>query len=172
MRGVRGNLDSPHYYLDKELIMDLENLTYKELVAVAEMFPPAEKKANKPAQLKELRDTGVTYAMYAATLEPAEEDVVELTDFDDTPLPVNDEVVVGTALVEVPVVVAPAPVEPEYTLIKMERRNETYQINGYTFKQSHPFALVKEEDADYLVEHIKGFRPATGKEIRQFYGND
>jgi hypothetical protein len=51
----------------------------------------------------------------------------------------------------------------------MIRANNTYQIRGYTFKQSHPFALVKEKDADYLIEVDGGFRMASPKEAREFY---
>ena len=146
--------------------MAFTDLTQKELVAVAEMFGTTVKSgANKATIMKELELDGIDYQMYENQMKLAIAEAGEdLEPLDEVPL---DE----TELVLVEVPVEPVVEEPVYRVIKMTRKNETYQINGYTFKQDHPYALVKEEDADYLVENIKGFRPATGKEIREFYAN-
>jgi len=56
-------------------------------------------------------------------------------------------------------------------LLKMLRANGTFEIRGYTFKREHPFALVAEEDAEFITENDpEGFRYATPKEAQAFYG--
>lgn len=56
-------------------------------------------------------------------------------------------------------------------LLKMLRANGTYEIRGYVFKREHPFALVGEDDAEFIVENdLSGFRYATPKEAQAFYG--
>lgn len=56
-------------------------------------------------------------------------------------------------------------------LLKMLRANGTYEIRGYVFKREHPFALVSENDAEFIVENDpNGFRYATPKEAAEFYG--
>lgn len=56
-------------------------------------------------------------------------------------------------------------------LLKMLRANGTYEIRGYVFKREHPFALVAEDDAEFIVENDpNGFRYATPKEAQEFYG--
>jgi len=68
-----------------------------------------------------------------------------------------------------PVVVV-APAAPEVILLKMERDNPSYQIRGHKFTRDNPFALVKTEDASYILEHIDGFKQASPKEAKEFYG--
>ena len=56
-------------------------------------------------------------------------------------------------------------------LVRMLRANGTYEIRGYVFKREHPFALVAEDDAEFIVENDpSGFRYATPKEAQAFYG--
>lgn len=60
--------------------------------------------------------------------------------------------------------------EPEaLALLKMVRRNYSYEIRGYRFTATHPFVLVSESDAEYLVEVDRGFRYATPKEAKDYY---
>lgn len=54
-------------------------------------------------------------------------------------------------------------------LIKMVRPNLRYDVRGYTFTQSHPYALVSASDADYILEKEQGFQMATPSELREFY---
>jgi hypothetical protein len=61
-------------------------------------------------------------------------------------------------------------IRPAKTLIRMDRENPTFQIRGYKFTQQSPFALVTEEDAEYLVDLNEGFYYATPKEAAEFYG--
>lgn len=55
-------------------------------------------------------------------------------------------------------------------LIKMDRENPRYDIRGYKFTREAPFALVKESDADFILTHEEGFKQATPKEAKEFYG--
>ena len=56
-------------------------------------------------------------------------------------------------------------------LLKMLRGNGTYEIRGIKFTREHPFALVPEEDAEFIVENdANGFRYATPKEAAEYYG--
>lgn len=54
-------------------------------------------------------------------------------------------------------------------LLRMTRANGTFQVRGATFTQSNPYAIVKERDADYILETYEGFRIASPKEVREFY---
>ena len=60
--------------------------------------------------------------------------------------------------------------EEEQVLIRMTRKNPTYEIRGYVFKNVHPFALVAESDAEWITENDEGFRYASPKEATEFYG--
>lgn len=59
-------------------------------------------------------------------------------------------------------------------LVRMTRSNPRYdaEANGrlYTFTRSAPFCVMPEEDADVIVEREEGFRIATPREAREFYG--
>lgn len=56
-------------------------------------------------------------------------------------------------------------------LLRMLRANSTYEIRGTKFTREHPFALVPEEDAEYITESDpEGFRYATPKEAAEYYG--
>jgi hypothetical protein len=54
-------------------------------------------------------------------------------------------------------------------IVKMERNNSMYQAIGRTFSRNHPFAAVTEDEANHLIENIKGFRMATPREVERFY---
>lgn len=132
-----------------------QELTVKELKALAEMFAVDLDGFTKKADIiKEIEENGVTFEMYAATLEEEEaEDATELVPDEEVVLP-------------------PAPVEEEsdMVLVKMIRKNHSYEVYGYKFSRQHPFVPVPEDVADYLVEQDGGFRGATPRELREFYG--
>lgn len=60
--------------------------------------------------------------------------------------------------------------ESAKTLIRMTRDNFSWEERGYRFTKTAPFALVTEEDAEFITENIDGFRYATPKEVAEFYG--
>lgn len=76
---------------------------------------------------------------------------------------VEEEVVIRTAE-------KPKPQVREKFLIKMVRDNPVFEVRGVRFTQSHPYALVPEGMADYLLTREDGFRMATPGELREFYG--
>lgn len=85
-----------------------------------------------------------------------------------TPDPVEEEDDEPAA----PVVEEVAPVaEPadDLVLVKMVRPNHSYEVRGYKFTRTHPFGLVTEDDADFLIEHDGGFTMASPKEARAYY---
>lgn len=134
-----------------------QELTVKELRPLAEMFAVDLGTLTKKADIiKEIEENGVTFEMYAATLEPEEEELAEL----DLEEPVE----------ELPEVIDEEPVSDQ-VLIKMIRQNHSYEVLNYRFSRTHPFVLVSEDDADYLVEEDGGFRIATPRELREFYGD-
>jgi hypothetical protein len=60
---------------------------------------------------------------------------------------------------------------PKDTLLRMHRANRSYEIRGYRFTQSNPYALVTAEDAEAITDaDPDGFRYATPKEAIEFYG--
>lgn len=57
------------------------------------------------------------------------------------------------------------------TLIRMHRKNKTYELLGYRFTQDNPYALVTPEEAEFITDQDpNGFRYATPKEAIEFYG--
>lgn len=63
-----------------------------------------------------------------------------------------------------------APPDPEQSvLVKMERENPLFVIIGKTFTREHPFVLMSPGEAQHIFDHTEGFRPATPKELAEFY---
>lgn len=134
-----------------------EELNVVELRALAEQFAvDLDGKTRKADIIAEIKQMGVTWDMYAALLSVVEDEEV----FEDEPVVVEEAVVVTE----------PAPVVEESQVLRMTRANPLYQIRGYEFTSDHPYALVKESDADYLIEVIGGFRLASPRELKEFYG--
>ncbi len=132
--------------------MSFESLKKDELLAIAEEFgvevKPTDTKATIIAGFVE---DGVTW-----------EDAVK---FNDAAAQQN-EVIEEEKAVERQEAIDSGPKQ----LIKMTRANGTYEVRGYTFKKSHPFAIVSESDAEWITENVDGFQYATPKEAAEFYG--
>lgn len=54
-------------------------------------------------------------------------------------------------------------------LIKMERKNPTFQAYGVTFTREHPYAIVNEVTAQQIIDNYDGFRLASPAEAKAFY---
>jgi hypothetical protein len=54
-------------------------------------------------------------------------------------------------------------------LIKMERKNPTFQAYGVTFTREHPYAIVNESTAQDIIDNYEGFRLASPAEAKAFY---
>lgn len=128
------------------------DLTKKELLDAAEYFGVDDVKQSdsKPTVANALEEAGVTMEQYNKFFGKEEQE-----DLEGEPLPVAPVKAVDPS---------------DAILIKMERRNPTYELRGYVFKAEHPFALVSEEDANWILENEKGFRMASPKEAKEFYG--
>ncbi len=55
-------------------------------------------------------------------------------------------------------------------LMKMERENPSYEIRGYKFTRDNPFSLVSSTDVDFILSHADGFKIASPREAKEFYG--
>jgi len=54
-------------------------------------------------------------------------------------------------------------------LVRMDRKNGTYETRGVTFTRDHPYALVDLDTAQDIFDNEEGFRPATPRELQEFY---
>jgi len=66
---------------------------------------------------------------------------------------------------------APEEDEGDVVLIKMERRNFSFEHKGrslYKFTRDHPYQLVNADDEQTLI-NMGGFRSATQNEVKEFY---
>ena len=131
--------------------MSFETLKIAELKKIAEDFAvETDGLKNKADVIAALSEEGVTYAVYAKTLEKIEEAAEEaeeiLPRFDPKKSQSKDDV-----------------------LVIMTRANFRYDILGYTFTKEHPFTAMKEEDAQKIFDTEEGFRLATPREAQEFY---
>jgi hypothetical protein len=51
----------------------------------------------------------------------------------------------------------------------MDRANPSFSVGRYVFTQEHPFVAMSERDAQYIFDNQSGFRPATPREVQEFY---
>lgn len=129
--------------------MKFDELKKDELLDLAAKYGVDVKTTmNKETISSELRDNGVTEEFVEENLKLVEQEKalepgpVEVEEDDDSPR----------------------------VLLRMTRKNPTFEAFGYLFTQRHPFAPVKEEDADKIMDRWEGFRPATPREVADFYG--
>lgn len=136
------------------MMSTFNDLNKAELFAVGEQFAvDLEMSMKKDDMIKELEESGIDYESYAALLEEAKDEEPELAALDDTPLDEPEPEVKDDATI----------------VVKMTRLNPTYEALGYRFSRDHPFMLVTEEEADFLIEKDGGFQMASPREIREYY---
>jgi hypothetical protein len=128
--------------------MSFEEMNINELRDVAREFGvDIEKIKTKTGIAGALATDGVTYEMYN-TISLAEK--VELEPEVVEP---KNEVKAGV----------------ESLLVRMERENGIYETRGVTFTREHPYALVDVSTAQDIFDNEEGFRPATPRELQEFY---
>lgn len=118
-----------------------------ELKEIADYFGvDLEGAKGKAAILSTMEEEGVTYDMYKKFVdaEQAEPEVVSK--------PKNKPVNEGPSV-----------------LVKMERGNPSYSVNGFVFTREHPYVAMSEEDAEFIFETQEGFRMATPREVQEYY---
>jgi hypothetical protein len=130
--------------------MSFETLKVTELRKIAEDFAvDTEGLKNKADIIAALSEEGVTFAVYAKTLD-TKEDEAEMDETEVLAKPDKTQ-------------------SKDNVLVKMERANFRYDIMGFTFTREHPFIAMKEEDAQKIFDVEEGFRLATPKEAQEFY---
>ena len=121
-----------------------------ELKKIAEDFAvDTEGLKNKADIIAALSEEGVTFAVYAKTLDVKEEEA-DMNETEVLPKPDKTQ-------------------SKDSVLVRMTRANFRYDIMGYTFTKDHPFVAMKEEDAQKIFDVEEGFRLATPREAQEFY---
>jgi hypothetical protein len=127
--------------------MSFSKLKLGELRLAADAFAvDLDGVSGKAAIIKEIEDNGVTWEMYVNEFEQG--------DPSDSPTPVS--------------ATPEKPAGPEM-LVRMDRRNPVYEVCGVRFTSEHPFALVSESIAQDIFDSTEGFRPATPRELEEYY---
>lgn len=130
--------------------MTFETMKVAELKKIAEDFAvDTEGLKNKVDIIAALSEEGVTFAVYAKTLDVKEEEA-EMSEEEVLPKPDKSQ-------------------SKDNVLVRMTRANFRYDILGYTFTKDHPFVAMKEEDAQKIFDVEEGFRLATPREAQEFY---
>jgi hypothetical protein len=128
--------------------MSFKDLKLPELKEIAESFGiDMPEKITKNALILLMQEEGVTYQDYERFMN---------IDKDEIEVPVNN---------------APAlSLRNESTvLVKMERRNFSYQVGPVTFTMDHPYMALPQSFAQEIFDHHEGFRPATPREVQDYY---
>jgi hypothetical protein len=126
--------------------MSFNTMKTADLKKVADHFAvDLEDAKTKSAILSALEEEGITYEMYdkflnAETVKP---------DILDKPKKRESS--------------------PNDVLVRMDRENAHYEVNGYTFTREHPFAVMHPDDAEFIFETQEGFRMATPREVQEYY---
>ena len=127
--------------------MSFDTMKVAELKNIAEYFAvELDGAKSKSAIIKALDEEGITFEMYNKFLNADKADVE----------------------VSAPKV-KKAKTDGPTVLVRMERGNPMYQINGHVFTREHPYVAMSEEDAEFIFGTQEGFRMATPNEVREYY---
>ena len=130
--------------------MSFDTLKVAELKEIATEFAvDTEGLKNKKDIIAAMAEEGVTWSVYAKTIQAIEEEAEEI------------EVL--------PRFNAKSSVPDNALLVRMTRDNFRYDIQGHTFTKDHPFVAMSEDDAQKIFDSEEGFRLATPKEVQDFY---
>ena len=131
--------------------MSFTELKTNDLKKVAESFGvDLEGSKTKAEIIAVLEEEGVTYQMYTK-FSNAEKEEIEIPEMEKK---AREKKIMKTAT---------------SVLVKMERLNHSYQTNGYSFSQEHPFVAMSESDAQSIFDTQAGFRLATPREAQEYY---
>jgi hypothetical protein len=130
--------------------MSFDTLKVAELKKIAEDFAvDTDSLKNKNDIIAALAEEGVTWAVYEQTIKKIEDETEEieiLPKFN----PKQD-------------------IAEDTVLVRMTRENFRYDIGGFTFTMEHPFIAMHKDKAQAIFDKEEGFRPATPKEVQDFY---
>jgi hypothetical protein len=132
--------------------MSFETLKKEDLLKIADEFGTDVKPSDtKAVIIAALSEDGVTWEQAAQLDKQVAEKDAELRE-------------------EKAVADAEAKANEAQALLRMMRENATFEIRGYRFTKTHPFAVVAESDAEWITDNVDGFRYATPREAQEFYG--
>ena len=136
--------------------MSFEAMKVAELRTVAETFGVEHEEAKSKNELVALlAEEGVSYDMYNSFLNADKENLEE-----------------EEGLIEEVKTVAkkePKKKAKDTVLVKMDRKNPSYDTFGYSFTWEHPFVAIPEDVAQEIFDNEEGFRMATPREVQEFY---
>lgn len=130
--------------------MSFDKMKVADLKGIAESFGvDLEEAKNKDEIVALLLEEGVTYEMYEQFVN-AEKEELEVEE-----APVEKTVKVKSNVNTI--------------LVKMDRKNFSYETYGYLFSAEHPYVAIPEEVAQKIFDTESGFRMATPREVQEFY---
>lgn len=126
--------------------MSFATMKIKELREVGDYFGvELEGLKTKNEVISVLAEEGISYEMYSKFLGAEKAEV-------DVPAPKANKKAGDNAV-----------------LVRMDRENPAYEINGYKFTREHPYVAMSQEDADFIFDTQIGFRMATPREVQEYY---
>ena len=130
--------------------MSFDTLKVEDLRAIADSFGVDLEGAKTKAEIvAALAEEGVSYDTYKNFAESEKEEVEE------PPAVKNKK--------------SAAKSNETTVLVKMERKNPTYETYGYVFTATHPFVAIPESIAQDIFDFEAGFRMATPREVQEYY---
>ena len=128
--------------------MSFKDLKLSELREIAESFGvDMPDKITKNALILLMQEEGVSYQDYERFSNIEKEEIET---------PVNS--------------MPPLVLKNESTmLVKMDRENFSYQVGPVTFTKDHPYMALPEGFAQQIFDQHDGFRPATPREVQEYY---
>lgn len=132
--------------------MSFDTLKVSELKKIAEDFAvDVDSLKGKQDIIAALSEEGVTWSVYQQTIKKIEE---ESEDMSIEVLPKFDPKAEQSA---------------DSVLVKMDRDNYRYDIQGFTFTKEHPYVAMHKDKAQAIFDKEEGFRLATPTEVQSFY---
>ena len=132
--------------------MSFETLKLSELKKIAEDFAvDIQSLKGKQDIIASLSEEGVTWSVYKQTMKKIEEESEDM------------------AIEVLPKFDPKAEQSVDNVLVKMERANYRYDIQGFTFTKEHPYVAMHKNKAQSIFDKEEGFRLATPTEVQDFY---
>ena len=134
--------------------MSFESMKLEELRSVAEGFGVEIGTVKTKKAIVELLDEeGVTFDLYQKFFSSDKDEAAEYV----------DDINIRNQQLNLP--------NPgdDIILVKMDRQNGLYETGGFTFTREHPYVAMAPWQAQAIFDTEIGFRPATPKEIQEYY---
>ncbi len=120
-------------------------------------------------KIKELREVGEYFGVELEGLKTKNEVISVLTEEGISYEMYSKFLGAEKAEVDVPAPKASKKAGDNAVLVRMDRENPAYEINGYKFTREHPYIAMSQEDADFIFDTQIGFRMATPREVQEYY---